>query len=396
LAPASALRPIVAICTNYPADHATFTGGVETATAALLEGLADYQDEFDFHVVSLPHGIQADRVERRGGFCFHFLCVPSQPWLRPRFPLRVIRAHRELRRLGPHLVHCQDSTHLAVAAALGGHNRVFTVHGVRRHEAAKRSGWEFWSTHADAVFERGVHRSFDAFICISGYASRVVGQGPQTFAISNAVRSLFFEARREGPLPEKPRLLFVGVLAPLKRPLDLLLAHRDLYGRHLDLETIFCGAVEDAGYAAQMQRMARHWRIEGVHFMGCVSQNDLAELLGGTTALVLPSAQENAPMVIAEAMAAGVPVVATRIGGVPDLVDDGQTGLLYEAGNVRELTHCLEQLLASPSLQRQLGRRARQVAQATFSPDRVAEATVAVYRQLLNDRCRGGHVGTIA
>jgi len=90
-------------------------------------------------------------------------------------------------------------------------------------------------------------------------------------------------------------------------------------------------------------------------------------------------------MVIAEAMAAGVPVVATRVGGIPEMVKHGETGLLYEAGNVRELTYCLSRLLLEPLLRNQLGHQARKVAQTTNSPAQVAAATVAAYRQLLNE-----------
>jgi len=375
----------IALLSNYPADHATFTGGVETATAALLEGLRAYQNEFEFHIVSVSCSISKDVHEERDGFWFHFLSIPHRPWLRPRFPSRVFKAYRELQRINPELVHCQGNMTLGLAAVFSGYPRVFTVHGILRHEAKKRTGWEFWSANVDALIERYVRRHFDAFICISSYAAHVVGDGRLTFSIPNPVRSLFFQVSPRAALQEGSYFLFVGVLAPLKRPADLLLAHAELRRQFPALETMFCGETEDAGYVRAMHQTLAERKIEGVRFLGRVSQERVADLLNGAIALVLPSAQENAPMVIAEAMAAGVPVVATRVGGIPEMVKHGETGLLYEAGNVRELTYCLSRLLLEPLLRNQLGHQARKVAQTTNSPAQVAAATVAAYRQLLNE-----------
>jgi len=377
------MMPTIAMISNYPPDHATFVGGVETATVALLEGLRAYQSEFDFHIVAVSKSIAADLCEEREGFRFHFLRIPRQAWLRPRLPFRVVKVYRELRRLKPDLVHCQGNIAPALATVFSGYPRVFTVHGVARHEAHLRTGWEFWSKNTSALIEEYVHRRFHAFICISSYAADVVGDRGLTFAIPNPVRSLFFQVPARMALHERPYLVFVGVLAPLKRPADLLLAHAELRRQFPNLETIFCGETQDEGYVRAMQRTVGERGIGGVRFLGRVSQETLANLLSRATALVLPSAQENAPMAIAEAMAIGVPVIATRVGGVADMVKHGESGLLYQAGDVRGLIDCLRQLLNDPSLRLQLGCQARRFAELAYSPARVAERTVAAYRQLL-------------
>ncbi len=377
------MRRRIALLTNYPADHTTFRGGVETATAALLEGLRGYQDRFEFHVVSCPEGLTEDVAEESNGFFFHFLSVPRHVALRPRLAFRILKAQRALQQIQPDLVHCQDNMALALAACFSGYPRLFTLHGVKRDEAAKRTGWEYWSAQSDALIERYVHRHFDAFICISSYARQVVGAGETTFAIPNAVSSRFFQMRPTETAARRPRLLFAGVLAPLKRPADLLDAHVALREPFPDLETVFCGGVEDASYAAAMQRRVKHEKIDGVRFMGRVSQGELAHLLNATTVLVLPSSQENAPMVIAEAMAVGVPVVATRVGGVPDMVKHDETGLLYAAGDVDGLIASVRQLLEDPARYHRMAERSRQVAEATYSSASVARATVGVYQELL-------------
>lgn len=380
------LRTRVAILANYPRDHTTFRSGVETATAALLDGLRAYQDVFEFHVLSLTAAGLADVVEPRDGFWFHFLSVPRHPLARPRLPLRVLKAYRELQRIEPDLVHCQDNMALALTTLLGRYRCIFTIHGVKRDEAGKRTGWEFWSAQVDRLIERYVHRHFDAFVCISRYAAEVVGERAQTFSIPNAVSPQFFRAPDDlahASAERGPYVVFVGSLARLKRPADLILAHGELRPEFPALESVFCGEVEDRGYANEMRRRIDEQGIAGVRFLGRVGRESLVDLLKGATALVLPSAQENAPMVIAEAMASGTPVVATRVGGIPDMVQDGQTGLLYDVGDVDALTTCLRRLLQEPEFRVRLGREAFDVAQATYAPATVAGSTVDAYRRLL-------------
>jgi len=360
-----------------------FTGGVETATAALLEGLEKYQSEFEFHIVSLSSSNSKDVREQKNGFWFHFLGTPHYPWLRPRFPFRIAKAYRELQRIRPNLVHCQDNMSLALASILSGYPRIFTIHGVKRSEAPKRTGWEFWSTSMDAIIERYVHRHFDAFICISSYAKKIIGNGRLTFEIPNPVRSLFFQAPTNVSQPKKPYFLFVGALAPLKRPMDLLLAHAELRQQFPNLEIIFCGEIEDTRYVRTMHKIIAEKKIEGVHFLGRVSQEKLVDLLEGAVALVLPSAQENSPMTIAEAMASGIPVVATRVGGVPEIVEDGKTGFLYKVGGANEMIAFLKRLLTSPKLAREMGNRGREKALSMFHPTKVGYQTIQAYRALL-------------
>jgi glycogen(starch) synthase len=376
----------VAILSNLPADHVSYTGGVGTATAALVEGLRAYTSEFNFHVVSASAALRADICEQRDGITYRFVGGLHRPWLRPRLPLRVFKVSQLLRKLEPDLVHCQGNPELALAAILAGHQPLLTIHGVASHEAHLRTGWDFWSTQMSGLIQRAVARGMRAYICNSAYAASIVGHGRPAFAIPNAVSSVFFNPAEVATTSHvSPRLVFVGVLAPLKRPADLLEAHAALRRRFPTLVTFLVGPTEDAGYTRGLTRLVTEQRIQGVRFTGLLSQDKLVSLLRGATALVLPSAQENAPMAIAEGMALGVPVVATRVGGVSEMVAHGVTGLLYRSGDVRGLVQSLERLLGDVALCERLGRQARQVARNRYTSAAVARETVAVYRRMLGE-----------
>lgn len=373
------VRPRIAILSAYPADFVSFSGGVETATAGLLEGLRAYQDEFEFHVVSLSKELRRDLQVEREGFMFHFLSLPYS-WQRPRLPFWSLRTLTEIRRIAPDLIHCQDNMAMAIAAIWSGRSRLFTIHGLKRHEASKRIGWERWSATADAWLEPYVHRHFDDFICISDYARRVGANGNHTHLIPNAVRSALFDVRREA-LSNSPMLLFVGLLSPLKRPTDLILVHQDLRTVFPNLQTVFCGDAENHRYMSALQAMAG----DGIDFRGRVDLTVLMDLLSKAVALVLPSAQENAPIVITEAMAAGVPVVATCVGGVPQIVRDGDTGFLYEAGDLYGLKSALIRLLTEIPMACTMGQVARQEALLRYHVSIIASQTAQVYQRVIRE-----------
>ena len=378
------MKPRVVIMSDYPPDFISFSGGVETATAGLLEGLREHQGEFEFHVISVAKELAQDQHLQRDGFYLHFLSL-SQPWMRPRLPYRVARIIRELKRISPDLVHCQGTTDTALAAIWTGSLRLITIHGIRRQEANKRIGWERWSARADALIEPYIHRHFQDFICISGYAQQVAGIRKRTYLIPNAVRAVFFDVQR-ATSPQQMRLLFAGLLSPLKRPMDLIQAHRVLRKQFPSLETIFCGEPENQHYARMLWAQAS----DGIEFIGHLDRDGLIRELSRATALVLPSAQENAPLVVAEAMAAGVPVVATTVGGIPEMLKNGTAGALYEVGDIEKLTTILRGVLADPVCRMNLARAARSEAQSHYAPNQVACQTVRVYRQMLSDMGKWG------
>jgi glycosyltransferase involved in cell wall biosynthesis len=113
--------------------------------------------------------------------------------------------------------------------------------------------------------------------------------------------------------------------------------------------------------------------------LGFVPHEELGELYDRAALVVCPSYREGLPLCVLEAMAHGKPVVASAVGGIPELVEDGVTGLLVEPGDVAGLRAAIERLLADPALRRRLGRGARARVAERCSWDRVTAATVAAY-----------------
>jgi len=112
-------------------------------------------------------------------------------------------------------------------------------------------------------------------------------------------------------------------------------------------------------------------------------RSDLARIYAALDVVVLPSHSEGMPLAALEAMAAARPVVASQVGGLPEVVVDGETGLLFPPGNRRALVEALGALLADPGRRRRLGLSGRRRYEERFTLARMADAYAAIYRAAL-------------
>lgn len=135
-------------------------------------------------------------------------------------------------------------------------------------------------------------------------------------------------------------------------------------------------------FAATRDRIRRAGLAECVRLLGAV--DDVRPLLGAADAFALASRWEGMPNSVLEAMAAGLPVVATAVGGCPELVVDAETGLLVPPGDARALADALVSLLSDPPKARKMGQAGRARARDHFSLDGMVRANVAIYERLLS------------
>jgi glycosyltransferase involved in cell wall biosynthesis len=161
---------------------------------------------------------------------------------------------------------------------------------------------------------------------------------------------------------EPPEVLFVGRLSPEKGITELVEATKGL-----NLVVVGDGPL-------------RHLVPDA---LGFVPPAEVQRLLARAAVVVLPSHREGLPMVLLEAMAHARAVVATPVGGMPSLIEDGVSGLLVARGDPRALREAITRLLGNPALRRKLGRAARAKVQEVAGWERVTEATLDAYASAL-------------
>jgi glycosyltransferase involved in cell wall biosynthesis len=226
-----------------------------------------------------------------------------------------------------------------------------------------------------------VTRKADILIVLcrqSQHEAQDAGFGPQQIIlIPNAVdTSLFAPSDR---LPSSFRnILFVGRLDEMKGVDILLNAIAELKKRGIESS---CTIVGDGPIKQDLQSLSGKLHIENqVSFAGTCS--DIVRHLHNAAIFVLPSRSEGMPNVILEAMACGIPVIATSVGGIPDIIQNGRNGLLVAPDDIQALSSAIATLFSDPDLADRIGNRARMDAESLFSLDRITGAYLALYKNL--------------
>jgi glycosyltransferase involved in cell wall biosynthesis len=291
------------------------------------------------------------------------------PPVRPRaldgaafYALLPFRVARELRRFRPDAVLVQGGQETALTLLGRALARVPTrvvadVHGdpaaaTRLYGSPLRKAL---SPVGDALARAGLRRA-DGVRTISDYTSGVVRSvGVEPTATFAAFMDLEpFVAAAPAPMPDRPRALFVGVLERYKA-IDVLADAWRLAAPNIDasLEIVGNGTLRDVAerLVAQLPEQTR-WRES-------LSTEEVARALDEATILVLPSRSEGLGRVVVEAFCRGRGVVGSRVGGIPDLVVDGESGLLVAPGDSHALANALVRVLGDPELAERLGAEGR-------------------------------------
>jgi glycosyltransferase involved in cell wall biosynthesis len=184
-------------------------------------------------------------------------------------------------------------------------------------------------------------------------------------------------------------LVMVARFGPQKDHPTLLRALAGLRDHAWELDLVGEGPL-----VADMERLASSLGIrERVQFLG--QRLDVDRLLADAQISLLVTNWEGFPLSILEAMRAGLPVVASAVGGVGESVRDGETGYLVPAGQVEPLRDRIRQLLTDPALRLRLGERGRTVYEEHFALEQTVSKTLAVYRDVLQQEL-DGHPGRVA
>ncbi len=197
-------------------------------------------------------------------------------------------------------------------------------------------------------------------------------QYQRTLAIAEAKRRCGVSAER----------LLIGAVGRLSAEKDfpgLIQAAHQLLADGYDLELMIIGDGDQRGELESL--ISSLQRRERFHLLGY--RSDMIDLYQAMDVFVLSSLREGLPNVLLEAMAMGIPVVATRIAGVPRLVEDGVNGLLVAPGNTAELASVLARILGSPDLRHCCADAARKTIEQSYSFERRMQKVRAVYDELL-------------
>jgi len=173
----------------------------------------------------------------------------------------------------------------------------------------------------------------------------------------------------------------VGWLLPIKGPMHLLRAMSFVWQSHPETGLVYVGKGD---LEKELREEAFRMGVsERVSFLGW--RDDVAEIMQLLDVFVLPSLNEGMGRVLVEAMAAGKPIVASNVGGIPDLIIQGENGLLVPAGDAEALAGGIEFFITNPEKRREMGERGRKMA-VRYGSDSMVQKIDQLYRELLGKK----------
>jgi glycosyltransferase involved in cell wall biosynthesis len=320
-------------------------------------------------------------------------------------PEAVRRISALIEREKPDLLHCHNIYHqltpsIMVAAKRQGVRVVLTLHdykvicpvytrlrgdqvctecehgdffNVVRHRCADGSLGRSALLYAEAVAQQwmGSYACVDRVIAPSRFMAEAVSRWrfpPEKVALLyNGVDTARFSPKHG----DQGYFLFLGRLSKEKGLLTLAKAQKDS-----GVRVVIAGT-------GPLETTLRH-DYPGLEMVGHLSGEALRARIDGAAGIVVPSEwHENCPMSVLEAMAAGKPVIGSRMGGIPELVADGETGLLFDAGNPENLRQCMVGLLADRDRLAAMGRKGRESAEKNFTLAHHNAGLLKIYESII-------------
>lgn len=382
----------VLLVSRFPNDPNKPRGGVEAVTVVLANALAELQ-KIDVNVVTFNKSLKDEIVEEINDVTVHRLNKSRLPQLLD-FAYGSARAKlvHKIKEVSPDILHWHETS--GIAGISVNVPEVFTIHGFTSENInadnlrMKGLRSKMWN-----LFEQRAFSNYKDIISITPYVKNKLLSltAGNIYEIDNPLDERFFRCVREKCDPQ--RVLCVGWISPRKNTLTSVRAFHESLKRGTKGKLIIAGASSDDNYLEKVKSEVAALGIEKqVEFLGYVDRDCLMKELQRASVMLLPSLQENAPMAIAEAMAARVPVIVSNLCGMPYMVDEGKTGFLVEPMDVETIAERLTAILEDEDFREKIGRKAQVVANDRFHPKSVAAKTVKVYREVIEryrKNCKG-------
>jgi glycosyltransferase involved in cell wall biosynthesis len=375
---------IVILTTDNREPHKDYANPVPhfgTAPSALLQGLAMIP-EIEVHVVACIRRPVHSPSKIAPNTFFHSLVVPKFGWMTTLFQGCVRAARKKIHELRPDIVHGQGTeADCSLSAIYSGFPNVLTLHGNLRRISPLNRDRPFSYMWLAARLEGFVLPRTRGVVCITHYTRDAVQSlAPRTWVLPNAVDQSFFDVHA-APDPSAPPIgLCVGAVC-FRKNQNAFIRALDPLAREGKFKIVFAGEPSRDAYGQEFLRLIRErpW----CEYIGFLSREQLKARLAAASFVVLPTLEDNCPMVVLEGMAAGVPVLASNVGGVPDLIEPEKTGLFCDPKRPESFRQGVGKLLAHPSFAQQLAAAARTEAVRRFHPLTIARQHLEIYRQAL-------------
>lgn len=389
-------KPLRVLMVSEFPHKGVVVGGVQSAVEVLATALSRLPDIAKIRVLSFKSDIDEDLVTNvNDKLTIHHVAGQRRLALPTESIFDFLKAKRIAKEFRPDVVHGQGTgAHGDIGIRLG-YPSVLTIHGAGTFEVELRERNNkilgpvrvYLTTKMTNRTIQGANvvisiSEFDKEYSFRFRSSNVVG-------IPNAVRQEFF--RGEPVFPAGQHIVFNGLVIERKNVVGLVRAFAKVKQRVPNAVLDIAGLTPDSAYFEQVLKSIEPSVKNDIIFHGNLTGQELPELMRRASISVLFSIYENLPVAIAEALALGKPVVSSRVGGIAEMIHDGENGFLVESRDEDALADRLVKLLNDPALRKQMGMTGYAMAMQKWVPERVATETLHTYRLALETahNCNG-------
>ncbi len=377
----------------FPASPDRMVGGIEAVMTALAGELARRPD-VELHVLAVRRDGGPDEVQQRPGMTVHLLRAAARlPFVLRVTELDPARITAALRRIQPDIVHAHAIDAPMLGALRSGIPTVGVIHGIAALEVRilLRTLWDRVRLLQMERLERACLPRLRYLAACSPFVLEeyraLLPRDLVVESLENPVLDPYFDVP---DMAETRTALFVGAVTPLKGVDVAVEAFAEVARALPEAQLRIGGTLFDAPFAETLRAaIGSRGLADRVHLLGYLSDEQMLAEYARCQVLVLPSLRETLPVAVQQAMAAGRAVIATRVGGIPGLVDEGRTGYLVDPSAVAPLARALTRVLGDASHAAALGSAARSEAEARFRLRGVVDRTLAFYRRVLAELPRG-------
>lgn len=293
----------------------------------------------------------------------------------------------KIREIDPDIIHAHGTeTPYSIATVESGYPHLISLQGIISELVKLTPNSRFRKL---AQLEREVLKKGKNFVAKTDFVARLVREANPDAAIyhiDNIVHPAFFQISRNGS--PKKIIVYAGSINPSKGTKEIIIAfeHFTREFPRYRLSMIGNGGI---AYIKELKELADKLNIgDRITWRGFLSHQKIADTFKAAKVLVFPSKMDTSPNIVAEAMVSGLPVIATRVGGIPDMIIHQHTGYLIEKTDANLILSALKLLAADETLYQSLSSNAAKEARVRFSPQHNVEKVLNAYTDILNRKGR--------
>jgi len=372
----------LAILGPYPdkVDVKDIRGGVEAVVVNMVKGLSRFKD-LEINIITASHDVDREMNFSINGINVHVVPADKRLGNIRLYSNTRSMIRKKLNEIKPDLVHSHSLGYYTLAALDNKQKRlVVSTHGFADiNYGLKANIMGIFSSYMSGKCKKGANN----IIVNSPYAKKYLSRfGNKNFyELNNPVSDDFFDIDRDSE--EEGRLLFVGNVSRAKGATVLLKALSILKEKFSGIRLRIAGQIREDEFYSQLIGFIKEKGLgEAIQFLGQLNEAELKEEYEKASIFAFPSQQDVAPLALLQAMAAGKGIVATRVGGIPYIIDDGKNGFLIDPKDFNALADKITILMKDHELCRRFGLNAQRKINEEYRIDTITNKLYKIYREV--------------